>query len=125
MRLIIWQTTAIYIILSAVFAISSDNLGLRLWCGIGLVVFTVNCYLKPRKLTRYAKLKRNGGTHSKVEWLLLCFYYGNRCANCHRRKKLTKDHIIPVSKGGTDHIKNIQPLCQSCNSSKSTKIIVY
>ena len=43
------------------------------------------------------------------------------CLCCNRRRKLTADHVIPVSKGGTSYISNIQPLCQPCNSSKGTK----
>jgi len=43
---------------------------------------------------------------------------GNRCAECRRKVKLTIDHIIPVSKGGTGDRRNIQLLCGSCNSSK-------
>ena len=28
------------------------------------------------------------------------------------------DHILPRSLGGTDHPKNLQLLCQACNSTK-------
>ncbi len=31
---------------------------------------------------------------------------------------LTTDHIVPESRGGTDHIDNLQLLCGACNSVK-------
>lgn len=35
---------------------------------------------------------------------------------------MTKDHIIPRSKGGTDDISNYQTMCKLCNEAKGNKI---
>jgi 5-methylcytosine-specific restriction enzyme A len=51
--------------------------------------------------------------------------HGKKCLCCGTDKKITLDHVIPVSKGGLNEINNLQPLCKSCNSRKSTKIIDY
>lgn len=34
---------------------------------------------------------------------------------------MTKDHIIPKSKGGLNHMKNYQPMCIKCNEKKGNK----
>ena len=34
-------------------------------------------------------------------------------------KKMTIDHITPLSRGGTNDIKNLQLACKRCNSMKS------
>jgi hypothetical protein len=39
-------------------------------------------------------------------------------------KKVTLDHIIPVTLGGTHSVGNLQPLCTPCNSSKNNRFMV-
>jgi len=51
--------------------------------------------------------------------------HGKACLCCGSLKKIALDHVIPVSKGGENSIDNLQPLCRSCNSRKSDKIIDY
>lgn len=62
-----------------------------------------------------------GGSHSLEDWNRVRAGTGGLCLGCMKRvgaKGLTKDHIIPVSRGGSGNIENIQPLCGSCNSEK-------
>lgn len=49
--------------------------------------------------------------------------YG-KCAKCGSRKKLTIDHIMPKSRGGSGRWKNLQVLCRSCNQENGDKITV-
>ena len=64
--------------------------------------------------------------HSQTEWLNLCVKFGNKCLCCGKSGiKLTKDHIVPISRGGENGIDNIQPLCQPCNVKKGNDSIDY
>jgi len=45
-----------------------------------------------------------------------------KCVKCQSQKNLEFDHIIPVSKGGSNTARNIQILCEKCNRKKSDKI---
>lgn len=74
---------------------------------------------------RNARIKGNGGSYTAEEWLELCERYDNRCLCCGEQKPLTVDHITPISRGGSNSIDNIQPLCLECNCRKFQKIIDY
>jgi 5-methylcytosine-specific restriction enzyme A len=41
-----------------------------------------------------------------------------QCRGCGATQELTIDHIVPLAKGGTDDLSNLQTLCRSCNSRK-------
>lgn len=45
-----------------------------------------------------------------------------KCVYCESNEKLEFDHIIPISKGGSNTSRNIQLLCEKCNRKKSNKI---
>ena len=78
--------------------------------------------------TRRARRKNAEGFFTFDEWKLLKRQYGYTCLMCGKKEpeiKLTIDHIIPLIKGGSNYIENIQPLCQSCNSKKYLKIIDF
>lgn len=77
---------------------------------------------------RYILERDAPGSHSNEEWQELKARCNNRCLACDRKEPdiiLTEDHIVPLSRGGSNDIENIQPLCQSCNSKKRIQIINY
>src|SRR3990167_2169393 len=73
------------------------------------------------------EINRKGLTNNLGDWGMLKAQYNWTCPCCKKKEpkiKLTEDHIIPVSKGGSDNIENIQPLCKSCNSRKNNREII-
>lgn len=47
---------------------------------------------------------------------------GGKCVNCGSEIDIEYDHIIPVAKGGSSTIQNVQILCKRCNRKKSASI---
>ena len=78
--------------------------------------------------TRRARKLEAEGSHTDEEWQELKAFYNFKCLRCGAQEpdiKLTRDHVIPLTQGGSDSIDNVQPLCARCNSKKNNKHIDY
>lgn len=87
-----------------------------------------NRYKYVRKNYAYKKRAESICSHTKNEWLELCALYNFKCCKCSMKVIggiPCKDHIIPTVIGGTSSIKNLQPLCRECNTSKGQYIRDY
>jgi 5-methylcytosine-specific restriction endonuclease McrA len=79
----------------------------------------------------YLQDARQQGTHTDAQWWALvraaeriCFYCGTE-TNCDLEatgdpRQVQRDHLVPLSRGGSDHIDNIVVSCRSCNLDKGT-----
>lgn len=82
--------------------------------------------VKATRQRRRARKRAAGGRFTGEQFKALCRHYGNRCLLCGETGgKLTPDHVVPLARGGSNGIENIQPLCASCNNRKKTRIIDY
>ena len=74
--------------------------------------------LKRQKAISIANQK---GTHTKMEWVKMKEFFNNTCCSCFSDYNgIEKDHIIPISRGGSNNIENIQPMCSKCNIEKGS-----
>ena len=49
-------------------------------------------------------------------------YHCQSCGKTHQETNLTIDHIIPLARGGTNDLSNLQTLCFTCNQRKTHHI---
>ena len=72
---------------------------------------------------RRALVRGAEGRHTRVDVDRILKQQGNKCAWCKTRltEKYHVDHIMPLSKGGSNWPNNLQCLCETCNVRKSAK----
>lgn len=83
---------------------------------------------KARANIRRLRLCQLQEHYSTNQWNALCTFYEFTCLCCGRRDPdivLSADHVIPIVRGGSNSIRNIQPLCLQCNKRKYAKTIDY
>lgn len=67
---------------------------------------------------RRARKRNATGSHTRDEWLAKVERAGGRCVYCGNKGRMTRDHNVPLSRGGSNLISNIEPACRRCNSRK-------
>ena len=78
---------------------------------------------RPSEIVRRARSRGAAGSFTTQEWDNLIKTFNYSCAYCKKKTKhLTVDHILPLSKGGSNYIDNIVPSCLKCNCSKNNKL---
>lgn len=77
------------------------------------------------KLENNAKRARYFGAKSEIsaeDWTRWAEAFGRRCAYCGAQTKVpVLEHVVPLSRGGTDTIDNVVPSCMSCNRRKGRR----
>lgn len=74
---------------------------------------------------KHARSKGARGTCSLEQWYNRCSMFLWRCAYCGtelNKTTVTRDHVIPLSRGGSNWPANLVPACRSCNNSKHAKV---
>lgn len=64
------------------------------------------------------------GTISSRDWRRMLRRYRGCCAYCGQKAELTLDHVVPISRGGSNTIGNALPACPSCNYQKCDRTIM-
>jgi 5-methylcytosine-specific restriction endonuclease McrA len=79
--------------------------------------------VKAFNVLRKVRLKNCSGTHTAEEIKDLFARQRGKCAACSTRlsSNYHVDHIMPLARGGSNSIENIQLLCPPCNLSKGAK----
>jgi 5-methylcytosine-specific restriction endonuclease McrA len=78
-----------------------------------------------KEAIRRARKTGAGGSHTQAEIDALYRVQRGKCANpvCRvaLRGEYHRDHVLPITQGGSSYIQNIQLLCQPCNARKWSK----
>jgi 5-methylcytosine-specific restriction endonuclease McrA len=82
---------------------------------------SVNSIVAIKRSSYYKHLKRSIPPLSNRELFLrdghICMYCGNQYPDT----QLTRDHVIPLSRGGRDRWSNVVAACRGCNTRKGNR----
>jgi 5-methylcytosine-specific restriction endonuclease McrA len=99
------------------------------WCGTTFtaarrtqLLCSDPCRNRIKESRRRAKLHNARGEFTWSEFTHVFIKFDRRCAYCETRivGQPEPDHLVPLSKGGSNSITNILPACRPCNLSKQS-----
>lgn len=73
---------------------------------------------------RANKLEVGGNGISADDEKYLKSYTNGTCSYCGRKTKLQIDHVVALTKGGTDEFDNVAPACERCNKKKGNRSLI-
>lgn len=73
------------------------------------------------------KSKQKGyyGVISMKEWEFVLLMTRYMCIACEDNTADSIDHVLPLSRGGTNTVNNIQPMCLKCNLKKGARHVDF
>lgn len=79
------------------------------------------CQRAHAKRTRKAKERGASGSYTQAELMRLHLSADKLCSYCDTMVEglPDPDHVVPLSRGGSNSITNVVPCCHNCNSQKS------
>lgn len=82
------------------------------------------CKQKAKAVRRRGREHNAPGTYTWAEVMHLWISIDRRCSYCDKQDTVIEpDHVIPLSKGGSNSLTNIVPSCKPCNSDKRDLLI--
>lgn len=77
-----------------------------------------------RRAERRARVATDARLVTESDWAQLVARHDGRCAYCSTVAPLTRDHVIPLARGGRHSIGNLLPACRRCNASKGALLLI-
>ena len=75
---------------------------------------------KQMEMRRHDRRRRAPGFATAEQVRARVVYYGERCYLC-GAPWTELDHVIPLSRGGSNWASNLRPICRHCNASKNNQ----
>lgn len=76
------------------------------------------CRTRLNYLARKRGAQGNGATLSELKEI-----HGSLCYLCELVEATVVEHVVPLSRGGTNYPENLKPACAPCNHKKGNKLI--